>query len=518
MPSRVPRPIYLKQEMPKKTAIKKRKTPAIPEQAPEQPARKIAESVFLTKPLGLLGWDKLEPVLLAALATSEPLLLIGKHGTAKSFLLERLAQALGLAYRFYNASLVNYDDLVGIPVPDATQTSLRYISTPTAIWDAEVVFIDELNRTRPDLQNKLFSIIHERRVQGVPLEKLRYRWAAMNPPPADDQDPNDVYLGAEPLDPALADRFGFLIEVPDWCDLIESEKKTLLFDQFKGRHEFPINVPELVKRTEATYQLLCGNPPDLGAYFVALETQLRSGGTRLSPRRIASLFRTSLGIHAARIILSQAGGEDLSAPDWDGTLFLAIEHGHPGQASGAIDRSTLLAFHRQAWNIAGLKEGDPWKELLNIADPLERVILASRANFPLSQTDLSSLVLEAVSSQRCRELCAAVSLALYLRLRTGNKLAATAAETLASQLGRVIQPVETTHQVYGTQLTLCREVANLCSKLGSSRLDGYTRNLLNAFLPDGFSAIKPAALKDRFETLWSAFGLDDENSQKETRA
>ena len=76
---------------------------------------------LLTKPLGLLGWDQLEPVLLAALATSEPLLLIGKHGTAKSFLLERLAQALGLSYRFYNASLVNYDDLVGIPVPNAQQ-------------------------------------------------------------------------------------------------------------------------------------------------------------------------------------------------------------------------------------------------------------------------------------------------------------------------------------------------------------------------------------------------------------
>ena len=73
-------------------------------------------------------------------------------------------------------------------MPDTEQTSLRYISTPTAIWDAQVVFIDELNRTRPDLQNKLFSIIHEKRVQGVNLENLRYRWAAMNPPPSDDQD------------------------------------------------------------------------------------------------------------------------------------------------------------------------------------------------------------------------------------------------------------------------------------------------------------------------------------------
>ena len=223
-----------------------RKTPAksVRSRSAAHPAvkhRKIRS--LLTRPLGLLGWERLEPVLLAALTTREPLLLIGRHGTAKSFLLERLAQALGLVYRFYNASLINYDDLVGIPLPDETQTSLRYITTPTAIWDAEVVFVDEINRTRPDLQNKLFPIIHERRVQGVELEKLRYRWAAMNPAANGDHDNEEQYLGAEPLDPALADRFGFLIEVPDWSDLSEAERTEVLLDQFRGPHEFPVQVP-----------------------------------------------------------------------------------------------------------------------------------------------------------------------------------------------------------------------------------------------------------------------------------
>ena len=441
---------------------------------------------LLTKPLGLLGWEKLEPVLLAALATEEPLLLIGRHGTAKSFLLERLAQALRLRYRFYNASLINYDDLVGIPVPDAAQTALRYISTPTAIWEAEVVFIDELNRTRPDLQNKLFSIIHERRVQGVPLEKLRYRWAAMNPPPTNEPDQAEVYIGAEPLDPALADRFGFLIEVPDWCDLSETEKHELLTDQFHGRHEFPVDVPTLVAHTAATYQQFCARPPDLGGYFVALEAQLRASGTRFSSRRLSMLFRTALGIQAARMTLARSGdGSSLATPDWEATLFLALAHGHPGLASGPIDRSTLLALHRQAWNIAGLKNGDPWKELLQIPDPVERIIVASQTGFPLSETDLSSLVLEAVAAQPSPESRSALSLVLYLQLRSSPKIAATAAETLASQLTRVLRPSTATHEVYGRQLTHCREVANLCSRLGDKARDRYIRNLLQAFLPDG---------------------------------
>lgn len=462
---------------------------------------------LLTKPLGLLGWDNLEPVLLAALATGEPLLLIGKHGTAKSFLLERLAQALELNYRFYNASLVNYDDLVGIPVPDAAQTSLRYISTPTAIWEAEVVFIDELNRTRPDLQNKLFSIIHERRVQGVRLEKLRYRWAAMNPPPTDDQDQGEVYLGAEPLDPALADRFGFLIEVPDWCDLSDPERKILLLDQFRGRHEFPVDVAGLVSRTAAVFGAFCDNPPDLTGYFLALESQLRGAGTRLSSRRLSTLFRTALGIHASRITLARTAGAESPSPDLESSLFLALSHGHPGLASGSVDRGTLLAIHRQAWNIAGLRDDDPWKELLNIADPLERVIRAVRADFPLGEADLSSLVLEAVASQPNDELRGAVSLGLYLKLRTSGKIAATAAETLSSRLTRVISPPTTTHQVYGSALTNCREVANLCSTLGGSCRDKHSRNLLNAFLPDGFEEITPAELKARFESLWERLDL-----------
>ncbi len=85
---------------------------------------------MLTQPLGLEGWTPYEPVLLAALASEDPLLLIGPHGSAKSFLLESLAKTLGLEYRFYNASLINYDDLVGIPVPDEGRKSLHYISTP----------------------------------------------------------------------------------------------------------------------------------------------------------------------------------------------------------------------------------------------------------------------------------------------------------------------------------------------------------------------------------------------------
>ena len=330
----------------------------------------------------------------------------------------------------------------------------------------------------------------------------------MNPPPTEADD-GESYLGAESLDPALADRFGFLIEVPDWCDLSDEDRSTILLDQFRGRHEFPVDVKELVRTTHAKFRFFCENPPDLSGYFLSLEAQLSSTGTRLSPRRIATLFRTALGIHAARITLRRLEGVG-DTPDLQTTLFLALSHGHPMLAERSLDRVGLLALHRQAWDIAGLEKDDPWRRLLQVTDPLERVWIASQAGFPLSEADLSSLVLEAVASQTGEEKRSAVALVLYLKLRATKRLAPIAAETLAAQLKHVLRPKNSTHQVYGTTLERCREVSTLCSVLVESPRESYARNLLNSFLPDGYQTLVPGDLHDFFGRLWDRFELKGE--------
>ena len=70
----------------------------------------------LLRELGIVGWDQIEPAVVAAVAAELPLLLVGPHGSAKTMLLGRLADCLGLEHRQYNASLLNFDDLVGFPV------------------------------------------------------------------------------------------------------------------------------------------------------------------------------------------------------------------------------------------------------------------------------------------------------------------------------------------------------------------------------------------------------------------
>jgi MoxR-like ATPase len=475
---------------------------------------------LLTRPLGLEGWTQLEPVLLAALAAESPLLLIGSHGAAKSFLLERLARALRLEYRFYNASLVNFDDLVGIPVPDEEQKSLRYIHTPTAIWDAEVVFIDELNRTRPELQNKLFPIIHERRVQGETLERLRFRWAAMNPPPNPDNDESAAaYLGAEPLDPALADRFAFLIPVPAWQDFSDDEKRAILSDQFRGEHPFPVEPSELVAEARALLETLATDPPaGLGEYLIALEPLLTEAGLRLSARRLTLLHANILAVQAARLALN-AHAKRKRKPDkidWNTSALLALKHGLPHLAeTGALDTTALLAAHRQAWQLASLDANDPWRELLATGNPLERFIRAHRLGGKVGNTDLGALILDAVAAEPIEAHRTAIALAAYLAVHRNRAIPGTVVETLANDIQRVLKPVNEKESVFASHAATATEVGSICGKLTGRKKDrnfvrdAFTRNLLYSLLPDGFDGTTPRGTAELFGELWEKLNLHE---------
>ena len=135
--------------------------------------------------IGAYGFRAKQIAILAALVTEDPLLLIGNSGTGKTYLLNSISEALGLEHRHYNASLIAFDDLVGFPYPDDARERVRFLETPATIWGAESVLVDEISRCKPEHQNRLFSLVHERRIQGIALQSLRYRWAAMNPCSAD---------------------------------------------------------------------------------------------------------------------------------------------------------------------------------------------------------------------------------------------------------------------------------------------------------------------------------------------
>lgn len=123
--------------------------------------------------LEVFGFEKVEPAILVALVTEDPLLLIGRSGTGKTFLLNSLSEEMGLEHRHYNASLISFDDLVGFPYPDADNGGVKFLETPATVWGAESVLVDEISRCKPEHQNRLFSLVHERKLQGIPIAGLR---------------------------------------------------------------------------------------------------------------------------------------------------------------------------------------------------------------------------------------------------------------------------------------------------------------------------------------------------------
>jgi MoxR-like ATPase len=393
---------------------------------------------FLLRSLNLFGLDHLDPVILAALADERPLLLVGAHGTAKSELLNRLAAALNLEHRHFNASLISFDDLLGYPVPNPERDGLTWLRTPGDLWGAESVFLDEISRCRPETQNKLFSIIHERRVQGLPLEHLRYRWAAMNPPVLDDEgsvgDQPEAYLGSSPLDPALADRFPWVVTVPRLLDLSAGDRSLVIA---RGGQAPGPDTGVLPLVAEARARLAAVSARDIAwaaAWVEGLVLPLQRMKLELSGRRAAALPSSALAVHAA----GQALGLGLSLPE---AAWVALRWSLPQRAlQPRIDEAALKAAHKLAERDAGQLDGALWTAIRAEADPVRRVAVALAGGMgEADRLDFSLLVHDALAAQdeNGRRVLALV---LSARLSRDEYLTAAACEQLANLVAPLIGP------------------------------------------------------------------------------
>jgi MoxR-like ATPase len=397
------------------------------------PARRGGRRSHLSS-LGAYGFEAQEPVILAALVTGDPLLLIGRSGTGKTFLLNSISEARGLVHRHYNASLISFDDLVGFPYPDEGKTCVRFLETPATIWGAESVLIDEISRCKPEHQNRLFSLVHERRIQGLPLPRPRYRWAAMNPC-STDQSSGEEYLGAEPLDPALADRFAVILEVGDWDALSEADRRRVADPAGEGAvgDDGGCLKTEVVEWQQAFAAALSAYPPTVIDYVCAVTTALCNAGIRLSPRRARLLTRTLL---AALVV----EGTSLAHPAGRTTknLFrLVLDASLPQRAWGERpDPDKVLAAHELAWGGAMLAGPDRWLHVFHLQRALHQKarLLVSECPDP----DTGTLAVEQLLANEPRERAAAFALAAFPAAVSGRL--PIGAEGI-NDLGRVAQPL-----------------------------------------------------------------------------
>jgi len=154
----------------------------------------------------VVGWQHVEPVLIACIAAKINVILRGKHGISKTVFAKLVAKSLGGTYRHYDATKDDMISVAGIPNPeDLKKGILSFSKHDRTIWDADYISIDELTRAPRECQNMWLEILEEKTCSGFPL-KYRMALATMNPA---------TYNATYRLDEALLDRFAAVVEIPE---------------------------------------------------------------------------------------------------------------------------------------------------------------------------------------------------------------------------------------------------------------------------------------------------------------
>lgn len=433
--------------------------------------------ISVLRPLGIVGYDDIEPALVAALATEEPLLLVSDHGAAKTLLLLRVAEALGVELRHYNASLLQFDDLAGFPIPD-DRGGIRYAAAPGAIWGAQAVFVDEIGRCRPETANKLFPIIHEKKIQGVSLDSLRFRWAATNPPPEASEGGDDLYEGVEQLDPALADRFSYVVRLPSFNDLSDADRSDIIRGiGDRVASDAAVRLREAVETTRSLIPTVRRHIEDSTvSYLLALAPRLTSANVTIGGRRAATLARNLTAVWAARLVLGRETGE--------AAFISGLLASVPDIVRRHVPRSTLLAAHKSAWEVSALPKTDPRQILASVLDPIERALLS--ITLPGVRPEIRGEALCSALGAAKKHEAEIVSWVLLTRLLSGKIVPGTAVETVADIVSRV---AEGGHAVrgFGASNEWIRKTRSEISKtkLPSESADYLFSVIVRHFAPSG---------------------------------
>lgn len=149
-----------------------------------------------------------------AAANGWNVLLRGSHGIGKSSIITQAIESQGLRLKYFSASTLDpWTDLVGIPIKD-DEGYIQYIK-PKWLKDADfdILVFDEFNRSPKKVRNAVMELIQFKAINGETIPNLKAVWAAINP-----EDEDDTY-DVERLDPALQDRFHYVINLSEKPDL-----------------------------------------------------------------------------------------------------------------------------------------------------------------------------------------------------------------------------------------------------------------------------------------------------------
>lgn len=145
-------------------------------------------------------FEQVVDTIIANTQLNRNVMLLGKHGVGKTAAITEACKRMGLTLWYKSAPLMDPDiDFGGIPVPNKKSMTLDFFTQPQ-LFEAEVIFLDELNRAPSRTLNMIFEIVQFRTINGKALPKLKAIHTGINPP-------GEGQYDVQQLDDALLDRF-----------------------------------------------------------------------------------------------------------------------------------------------------------------------------------------------------------------------------------------------------------------------------------------------------------------------
>jgi len=169
--------------------------------------------------------------------TDQNILLVGRHGIGKSEILTRYFEHQGQkVVTLFLGQMADPGDLIGLPTSvGEKQQEARTQFIPPFWWPREespiVLFLDELNRARPELLQTVMDLVLNRTLAGKKLPAGSRVIAAIND--------GDEYQLTH-LDPALVSRFNIYQFCPTvqewlkWAELTKVDSRVINFLSLEG--------------------------------------------------------------------------------------------------------------------------------------------------------------------------------------------------------------------------------------------------------------------------------------------